>query len=155
MVRIKILCVILPLTFTAPLAVGQTTDQETTQVMQVVDRLFEGMKQGDIAMVRPLFHPEARLMTATEKDGKAKLSTAPISRFVEAVGSPHEKVWDEQIKDPIVRIDGRMATVWTPYRFYLGKAFSHCGVNAFQLFKSKQGWQIIQITDTRREGDCP
>jgi hypothetical protein len=36
------------------------------------------------------------------------------------------------------------------YAFYLDDQFSHCGVNAFQLVRMEAGWQIIQITDTRR-----
>jgi hypothetical protein len=47
-----------------------------------------------------------------------------------------------------------MATAWTPYKFYLDKTFSHCGVNAFQLFKSENGWKIISILDTRRKEPC-
>jgi hypothetical protein len=52
-----------------------------------------------------------------------------------------------------IAVDGALATAWILYQFYVGSTFSHCGVNAFQLFKSKDGWKIIQITDTcRREG---
>ena len=31
---------------------------------------------------------------------------------------------------------------------------SHCGINAFQLFKSSDGWKVIQITDTRNKEGC-
>ncbi|HFA51249.1 MAG TPA: hypothetical protein ENJ95_19730 [Bacteroidetes bacterium] len=31
---------------------------------------------------------------------------------------------------------------------------SHCGVNAFHLFKSREGWKITQVTDTRRRNNC-
>lgn len=33
--------------------------------------------------------------------------------------------------------------------------FSHCGIDAFQLFKDDKGeWKITQIVDTRRKEGC-
>jgi hypothetical protein len=40
------------------------------------------------------------------------------------------------------------------YTFYVGDQMSHCGVNAFQLMKTTEGWKIIGITDTRRKDNC-
>jgi hypothetical protein len=37
-----------------------------------------------------------------------------------------------------VQIDDNLAAVWTEYEFYVGKNFSHCGVNAFQLVKNAE-----------------
>ena len=53
-----------------------------------------------------------------------------------------------------IEVDGRLATVWAPYTFYVGKKLSHCGTNAFQLVKGDMGWQIIQIIDTRNKENC-
>ena len=63
-------------------------------------------------------------------------------------------MWDERIGDIDVRIDGGLATAWMPYAFYLGDRFSHCGVNAFHLTLTSEGWKILHITDTRRTTDC-
>ncbi len=77
-----------------------------------------------------------------------------IDAFVAAVGTPHDEVWDERIWNVQVRVDGNLATAWMDYAFYLGERFSHCGVNAFQLFRGPEGWRIIQIADTRRREGC-
>ncbi|MBK8504491.1 MAG: nuclear transport factor 2 family protein [Saprospiraceae bacterium] len=37
--------------------------------------------------------------------------------------------------------------------FYHNRALQHCGVDAFQFYKSTSGWKIVQISDTRRN-DC-
>ena len=60
-------------------------------------------------------------------------------------------IYEERISDYQVRIDGIMATVWTPYEFYLNDEFHHGGVNAFQLFRGEEGWKIVSISDTRRK----
>ncbi len=93
-------------------------------------------------------------MTAFEKESQPVLRTGSIDGFVKGVGTPHEKVWNESIWDSEVRIDGNLAHVWTKYAFYLGEDFSHCGVDAFQLFKDDNGWRIFQLTDTRQFEDC-
>lgn len=124
-------------------------------VRAVIDQLFDGMRAGDSTAVRAAFHPEARLMSVGMRDGRAVLRADAVDAFVKAVGTPHDAVWDERLGRVEIRVDGALATAWTAYRFYAGEQFSHCGVNAFQLFEGERGWQIIQITDTRRREPCP
>ncbi len=126
-------------------------DQE---VRRTIETLFKGMREGDSTLVRSVFDPSARLMTVIEQDGKTVPHHASIDDFIKAVGTPHEAIWDERIGKYDVLIDGPLATAWTPYTFYLGDQFSHCGVNAFQLYRHETGWKIIQITDTRRKEGC-
>lgn len=128
-----------------------TAEQE---VRAVVDRLFDGMRAGDSAVVRSVFHPQAGLFTTTIRDGQPLLRSDSIAAFVRAVGTPHEQVWDERISNVEIRVDDPLATAWMDYRFHLGERFSHCGVNALQFFRTPEGWKIIQIIDTRRQS-CP
>ena len=65
-----------------------------------------------------------------------------------------EEVWDERIWDAEVRVDGNLATAWMKYAFYAGDEFSHCGVDAFQLFKGVDGWKVFHVADTRRREGC-
>jgi hypothetical protein len=128
---------------------------QEAEVMMVVNRLFDGMRAGDSAMVRSTFH--STMTTASifvDRQGEPAIRSGMPDEFVKAVGTPHDKEWDERIWNPVVHIDGRMATAWTPYAFHHGGDLSHCGVNAFQLFNGKDGWKIIRITDTRRRSGC-
>lgn len=132
-------------------AAAQTPEQE---VRATVQRLFDGMRAGDSTAVRSVFHPSARLLTAGVRDGRPALQESTVDPFVAAVGTPHDQVWDERIWDLEVRVDDNLATAWMKYAFYLGDRFSHCGVNAFQLFRAPEGWKIILLTDTRRREGC-
>ena len=135
-------------------ALGQpSADSEEVAVRAVIDRLFDGMRAGDSTAVRASFAPSMRLMTVATRDGGSMLRETPADRFVEAVGSPHDAVWDERIWDVAIRRDGPLASAWVPYAFYLGDELSHCGTNAVQLAKLDEAWKIVQITDTRRT-DC-
>lgn len=127
---------------------------QEAEVLAVVNRLFDAMRAGDSATVRAVFHPAATLMTVPSGGGAPMLRTSEVEDFVEAVGTPRSEVWDERIWAPVVQIDGDLATAWMQYAFHVGGRLSHCGVNAFQLFRSPDGWRIIHIADTRRREGC-
>lgn len=129
---------------------------ENNAARQVVDRLFDGMRNGDSTAVRSVFM-KASTLTSISKNAADSIVThkGSVDGFVKAVGTPHNDKWDERIYDVKVSIDGPMAVMWAPYKFYLGDKFSHCGVNVFNLIKTGSGWKINDITDTRRKDACP
>jgi len=131
-----------------------STQQAEVEVRTVVDALFDAMRAGDGEALSALLHPDARLQTVGLRDGEPALRTEAIDAFVLAIGAPREEVWDERISDFEARVDGDLAAAWMYYRFYVGERFSHCGVNAMQLFRTADGWRITQITDTRRLEGC-
>lgn len=136
---------------------AQSTDipAEKQAIMQVIHRLFDGMRQGDSSMVRSVFTADPSLYTAiTDRTGKPQLIIDELQEFLNAVGSPHEEVWDERVWTYDIAIDGNLASAWTPYAFFADSTFIHCGVDAFQLFKSETGWKIFSLSDTRRKNDC-
>jgi hypothetical protein len=136
-------------------AVSPAAAQEPhAEVEAVITRLFDGMRAADSAVVRSVFHPEARLATVGARAGEPVLHVEGLDAFLGAVGSPRADVWDERIWDLEVRVDGNLASAWMSYAFFVGERFSHCGVNAVQLFRGPAGWRIFQITDTRRREPC-
>ena len=137
-----------------PAAARAQSDEEA--VRAAVDRLFDGMRAGDSTAVRSAFHSSARLATVVDEGGNVELRIAEsLDGFVRAVGTPHEEVWDERLHGVEVRVDGRLASVWTQYDFYLGDRLSHCGVDVFHLFQDGDGaWKIFDLADTRRREGC-
>ena len=151
----RILIAVLALAALAPLDLhAQATAEDS--VRAVVVRLFDGMRTRDSAAVRAAFVPDARLQTAlVRQDGRPELRTDSVGAFVRAVGgAPADVVLDERVDSVHVRIDGPLAVVTVDYSFYAGSRFSHCGIDAFQLFRGPEGWKIFQLTDTRRRTGC-
>lgn len=133
------------------------TSSEKTAVMIPINNLFAGMKQGDSSLVHNSFTKKVSMATiSSDKDGKPGIRhESTLDGFLRAVGTPHPEVWSEMIWDPKIEIDGNLAQAWTPYAFYVGKKFSHCGVDAFQLFKGEDGtWKIFHLADTRQKEGC-
>lgn len=124
-------------------------------IKEAVMTMFNGMRAGDSAMVHSVFSDEVVFQRVQEnREGKAIVVTSKFSDFLKAVGTPHEEIWDERIEFGTIQIDGKMASVWTPFKFYRGNQFSHCGVNVFKLYKAEEGWKIFHLVDTNRGTNC-
>jgi len=131
-------------------------DERVPDVIATINQLFDGMRTNDSTAVRTAFHEDARMNSVfVTPSGEIKLQLGSLDDFVVGVGRAKDKAWNEVLDDIVVQIDGQLAQVWTPYRFFLGDdQFLHCGVNAFHLVDEGNGWQILQITDTRRKEGC-
>ncbi|WP_454803362.1 hypothetical protein [Mucilaginibacter phyllosphaerae] len=130
------------------------TDKD--DIKKTIATMFDAMRKGDSTMLRSVFAEGIVFQrVGTKKDGTQVLENEKPDGFIKAVGTPHKDVWDERITWGDIKIDGPLASAWTPYKFYLGTKFSHCGLDYYQLMKTKNGWKIIYIIDTRRTDNCP
>ena len=131
---------------------AQTTEDS---VKTAVNQLFEGMKKADGALVKSAFADSAIMQTFTRsREGQLMVRTEQVQRFADMVGSQQSGELDERIQFDVVKVDGPLASVWTPYKFYFKGQFSHCGVNSFQLVRTNGQWKIQYLIDTRRRSGC-
>ena len=141
------------------IAIGSTAQKDALNdkedVHQAIITMFDGMREGDSAKVNSVFRKDVRMFSAYRKNtGESVLHEGKLSDFLKAIGTAHDEIWDEKIYNTTIQIDGDIAQVWTDYSFYIGKTFSHCGVDAFQLVRENSKWLIINLMDTRRKEDC-
>jgi hypothetical protein len=124
-------------------------------VKQAVNLLFEGMKNSDVTILKKAFADSAIMQTiGRNKEGKTIIRNETVDAFAEQVGKAPKGALDERIQFETIKIDGPLAIVWTPYKFYYNSQFSHCGVNSFQLVRINGEWKIQYIIDTRRREGC-
>ena len=132
---------------------AQTEDEKA--VKSVIVQLFDGMQKHDSTLIRACFHPSARMQSMGEnrKTGLVEIVTDnTIDGFVKSIGSlPATIQIEERELSSEIRIDAQMATAWTKYEFYRDGKISHCGIDAFQFYKTDKGWKILTITYTRRK----
>lgn len=149
----KHFCILLTtLIVTYTVSVAQTAEDS---VKATVNSLFEGMKSSDANMIKDAFADSAILQTiGRTPDGKTVIRTDAVSEFATQVSKMAKGVADERITFETVKIDGPLAIVWTPYKFYYQGKLSHCGVNSFQLVRVNGKWKIQYLIDTRRRQGC-
>lgn len=130
---------------------AQTTPEQDA-VYAVVTKLFDAMRTRDTASMRASFAPGASLQSLTPNGVRSE----PIDAWIGGVASaPEGRVLDERLANPVVQVNGALATVWVEYWFYVGEQFSHCGVDAFILARRPEGWKVVTVADTRVREGCP
>lgn len=145
-------CIFLILTIISTTAFAQNDE---LAIKQVVNKLFEGMKKSDTAMIRSVFSFNPILQTlATSRDGKVFVVNEPLDSFLVTISKPHADVYDERVTFDVIKIDSELAMVWAPYKFFVGERFNHCGTNSFQLVRINSEWKIQYLIDTRRRQGC-
>jgi len=147
-----VMCLALLLTVPGIAEARQADDQAA--VLAVVRTLFDGMRDHDEAKLLSVWHPEARLQNAgRDREGNLRVSSTPVESFVSSMASMTAVV-NEVTFDEEVRVDGDLATAWTPYNVFVDGEFRHCGVDAFVMARTEEGWKILQLTDTRHPEGC-
>ena len=131
---------------------AQTTEDS---VKSAVNLLFKGMGDADARLLKSSFTDSAMLQTiVTTKDGQTRVRNEGVDGFADFVSKQKKGAVDERIEFETIRIDGPLASVWTPYKLYFEGKFIHCGVNSFQLVRIKGVWKIQYLIDTRRLTGC-
>lgn len=149
----RILPTLILATLVAPPALAGQSSEEAA-VEAVVHDLFRFMKAGDADAMAGLMHDEVRLVTTGVQNGAPVARVVPVDSWLEGVRTSEAEL-DERLYDVEVRVSGGLATVWTGYDLLVDGEFSHCGVDAFQLVRTADGWKILQVADTRRREGCP
>ena len=145
------------ITLFAIVLLAQYLDAQTTEdsVKAVVKQLFDGMKNSDAAMIQSAFADSALLQSVgRNKEGKIVIENEKIDEFAKFISGLKKGAADEQIVFESIKIDGQLAMVWAPYKFYFEGKFSHCGVDSFQLVLVNGQWKIQYLIDTRRKQPC-
>ena len=126
-------------------------DVSEKEVVKPIENLFNAMKSADSLGVKNAFSNSAIMQTFSKNQ---EIRTDKVEDFAKQVGASQAGDLDERFTISKILVDGNMASVWVPYRFYYKGNYSHCGVNSFQLAKLNNEWKIQYIIDTRRKENC-
>jgi len=144
------------ISFVAIFFTAQSNAQNATDsVKATINQLLESMIEANGSKLKNCFTDSAFLQTVTQdKDGRDIVKNDNVAAFVKTINSIKKGVIDEQIVFGVVKVDGPLAIVWAPYKFFSNGVYSHCGVNSFQLVRLNGQWKIQYLIDTRRKGNC-
>lgn len=125
-------------------AAAQHSPEEA--VIAVVNAMFEGMATGDTEALRAIMLPESQLLAMDAKGARWGTGTSFAEGFEGREVAVIERMWD-----PVVLIDGPIASLWAPYDLYIGDRWSHCGTDAVQLALTDDGWRVAFISYTMKQ----
>jgi hypothetical protein len=118
----------------------------------VVVKLFDAMRTRDTAAMRAAFVPNASMQSLTPQGVRFDSTGGWISSVGRA---PAGLVLDERLANPVINVNGDLASVWVDYWFFATDRLSHCGVDAILLHRREGAWRIFSIVDTRQKEGCP
>jgi Putative lumazine-binding len=137
---------------------GQTDKKaEEEAIKKTINQFFEGMQKGDTSIMMKSIADTMGLQSVTiNRKGETRLRYETVNDIVISITKKPANITsiEERISFDAIHIDGNLASVWTPYKFYINNNLSHCGANSFTLAKFKSGWRIVNIIDTRRREGC-
>ena len=124
--------------------------QEQESIIESVNQFFTALANKDSALARSIMMPEGRFYSVRD-DGSIRTQTHAqfFDRIAEETTDLLERMWN-----PTVLIQDRIAVVWTSYDFHISGRFSHCGVDAFSLLKTEDGWKIAGTIYTVQKEGC-
>ncbi len=133
----------------SPSAAAQSPEHDAAY--RVVTRLFDAMRMRDTLAMRASFTSNASMQSLVS----GAVRVEPVDAWITSVGrAPTGLVLDERLANPVVHVDGDLASVWVDYWFFAGDRFSHCGVDALLLARLDGAWRVFSIVDTRRTQGC-
>lgn len=126
-------------------AVGPRPDAQTADdrdaVLKTVQAFFDTMTARDVEGARRIMVADGRFYAMEMRKPATPLQSFTneeyFGRLQRSQQTNRERIWN-----PEVRVHGLIATVWAPYDFWTDGKFSHCGVDAFDLIMTPDGWKI-------------
>lgn len=132
----------------------QAQQDERAAVLSVIDRYFATMAARDTAGMRSVLTAEGMFHGTYADAPDQPARTMPHGPYLDDLArdtlSLLERYWD-----PVVQVEGPIATVTTPYDFYVGRRFKHCGIDHFTLVREADGWKISGGVFTMQRTGCP
>ena len=122
-------------------AQAQSADAEKDAVLKTVQAFFDTMTAADVDGARKILQPQGRFHAMRLRDGKPDVRSFTNEEYFAQLQASKQKM-RERMWNPEVRIRGLIASVWTPYDFWIDGKFSHCGIDAFDLIKTEEGWKL-------------
>ncbi|PCI62545.1 MAG: hypothetical protein COB37_06535 [Kordiimonadales bacterium] len=122
--------------------------------MATVERFFKAINAADTEAMSNILKPGAKFTTVFDTpDGALGSSVDLVSSFLPSMKTGPKIT--ERFWNPKLLANDRIAVFWARYDMHLDGKYSHCGTDVFDLIKSGDTWQIMNIRVTVQSSGCP
>ena len=125
------------------------------QVLATIETFLRGLRTKDTTLMAQQMDSLTRLtLLRPLPNGGSRVVVMSGMEFIRNVSRPDQPAIDEPIRNPVVQVDGDLATVWAEYQVIIDGRVSHCGHDAFHLARLAGRWKILNVSDTFRRTGC-
>lgn len=132
------------------MAIAQTDEE---QVISTVQKFFSAMTAQDTSATRAVLLLEGQYFSIKEDSSQILIRNTTHADYLNRLATSTD-TWLEKMREPEVFVHERVAILWTKYDFYRNGQFSHCGVDAFSLLKTTEGWKIVGFIYNVEQSGC-
>lgn len=130
---------------TAGTSGAQSADADTKAAIATADSVLVALSSNDLVTLKRLLIDSAIVGSTGVRNGGERVRIGSFSPYLSQSG-PAE--FTERGFGSTARVQDRVAMVWVPYDLYVGKTWSHCGVDLFTLVRSGSGWRVASLIYT-------
>ena len=124
------------------------------EVLATIDSFLTGLRTKDTALMARHVDTLTRMTLLRPGPAGTRLMLLSAAQFMAAVSRPDQPALDEPIRNPVVQVDGDLASAWAEYQVRIDGKVSHCGFDAFHLARLGGKWKILNVSDTFRRTGC-
>lgn len=143
---------------TIAVSLGATTEiaaqAERDAVLGTLNAFLDAMRQKDTLAMAAHTDTLTRMTLLRPGPNGTRVVVLRGSDFIKLASNPNQPALDEPIRNPVVQIDGDLATVWAEYQVRREGRVTHCGYDAFHLARLSGKWKILNISDTFKQTGC-
>ena len=124
------------------------------EVLATIDSFLTGLRTKDTALMARHVDTLTRMTLLRPGPAGTRVMLLSAAQFMAAVSRPDQPALDEPIRNPVVQVDGDLASAWAEYQVRIDGKVSHCGFDAFHLARLGGKWKILNASDTFRRTGC-
>ena len=137
----RAIVIVVTLALATGIVSAQSSSTEKDAVVKAVQVFFDTMAARDVEGARAILQPQGRFHAMSVRDGKPDVRAFSNEEYFAILQASKQKM-RERTWNPEVSVHGLIATFRAPYDFWIDGKLSHCGVDAFDLIKTEDGWKI-------------
>lgn len=137
----------------APLA-SASVQSERDDVLKTIQTFLDAMRMRDTATMAAHTDSLTRMTLLRPGASGTRVVVLRGEEFIRIVSNPGQPAYEEPIRNPVVQVNGDLASVWAEYQVRRDGKVTHCGFDAFHLARTGGKWRILNISDTFRQTGC-
>jgi hypothetical protein len=115
---------------------------DKADMLTVAGEALERISEEDSAGLAGLMIEEAMIYVSDMHEGKYRVRTRT---YADTRDRAFEVDLVERGWDPTILISGTIGIIWYPYDIYIDGAWSHCGIDIFNMIRTEEGWRIATL----------
>jgi hypothetical protein len=124
-------------------------EDSSRSILATVEVLLRAMRNGDAAAAASVLHRDYRVVSWHGSGADREVFVDTRDGELAAIGKLKPGEWDVRFLRTHVSVDSNgLANVWARYEFYYFGKLDHCGVESYELFRTRERWWIINFSDT-------